>query len=234
MESNKLTILTNPLPLKAYPDQEKLNSLIITGLVPFISGLLSLTDETSAKRLEMALPAIKEHCWSMGFAEIKKMFEMYADGKLSIQPMPNYFDRILFGKIVQSYKDIKPVKKQVVQEKEMSQQEKDKIVFLGAVNCFDSFVQDGYIINGYVWVYDHLDGLKLLNYTPQEKRDVMPVARERLIEDEKTSRTSYQQFMKDLENGRKQQAIINKAKVMLLERYFAKLHTKKEHIKDYL
>ena len=49
---------------------------------PWLSKLLSLKDETSANRLEMALPAIKEQCIGMGFVEIKKMFEMYVDGNL--------------------------------------------------------------------------------------------------------------------------------------------------------
>lgn len=96
----------NKLPLKAYPD-EMLNAVIIE-LSVWLSGLLSLTDETSAKRLEVALPAIKEHCWGMGLHEVKKMFEMYADYKLGMKPIPNYFDRVLLGKIAHAYKLQKP------------------------------------------------------------------------------------------------------------------------------
>ena len=40
----------------------------------------------------------------MGFAEIQKMFEMYADSKLDIEPKANYFDRVLLGKIVAEYR----------------------------------------------------------------------------------------------------------------------------------
>ena len=111
MELDKYEKLNDKLPLKAYPkDGQLLNSIIINVFVEWLSGLLTLSSQTSAERLEIALPAIKEHCGSMGFDEIKKMFEMYADSKLSIKPIPNYFDRILFGKIVAAYKEQKIVK----------------------------------------------------------------------------------------------------------------------------
>lgn len=108
---NNLAKIESTIPIKAIPEQE-LNMIILTQFTVWVANLLSLTDETSANRLETALPAIKEHCWSMGFVEIKKMFEMYADNKLSISPIPNYFDRILLGKIVDAYKSQKqkPVK----------------------------------------------------------------------------------------------------------------------------
>lgn len=108
---SNLAKIESTIPIKAIPEQE-LNMIILTQFTVWVANLLSLTDETSANRLETALPAIKEHCWSMGFVEIKKMFEMYADNKLSISPIPNYFDRILLGKIVDAYKSQKqkPVK----------------------------------------------------------------------------------------------------------------------------
>lgn len=108
---SNLAKIESTIPIKAIPEQE-LNMIILTQFTVWVANLLSLTDETSANRLEIALPAIKEHCWSMGFVEIKKMFEMYADNKLSISPIPNYFDRILLGKIVDDYKSQKqkPVK----------------------------------------------------------------------------------------------------------------------------
>lgn len=107
----ELIVKYNNIPIKAIPE-ESLNKILIVDFAPWLADLLSLTDEISSNRLEIALPAIKEHAWSMGFVEIKKMFEMYADNKLSIEPIPNYFDRILLGKIVDAYKSQKqkPVK----------------------------------------------------------------------------------------------------------------------------
>lgn len=99
--------LNSNVPIKAIPE-EQLNRIIIDEFTEWVANLLSLTDEVSADRLITALPAVKEHCWSMGFSEIKKMLEMYADNKLAVKPIPNYFDRILFGKIVEAYKQQKP------------------------------------------------------------------------------------------------------------------------------
>ena len=230
-----LVKLDNSIPIKAIPEQE-LNKLILTQFTVWVANLLSLTDETSANRLEIALPAIKEHCWSMGFSDIKKMFEMYVDNKLSIKPIPNYFDRILLGKIVDAYKQQKTIIKKEIVMPEQTQEEKDNLIYMGVINCFDEFKQTNKIIEGYVWVYDHLDELQVLTYSNDEKKKVMILAKERLIRENKEymSLDQYKQFTFDMENKRVDQSIINMAKKMLLERYFNKLIAKNNHIKTEL
>ena len=237
MELVKYEKLNDKLPLKAYPkDGELLNSIIINVFVEWLSGLLTLSSQTSAERLEIALPAIKEHCWSMGFDEIKKMFEMYADNKLNITPIPNYFDRILFGKIVSAYKEQKKVEPKKIKMPEPTQEEKDAMTYMGVVNCFDEFKQTNEILDGYTWVYDHLDHLKIIKYSDSEKRKMMPIARERLIAVKKNTLNidKYKSFMADMEGKRKEGAIIVQAKKMLLERFFSSLVAKNKHIKDLL
>ena len=150
-----LVKLEKTLPLRAYPEQD-LNRILIMDLMPCISGLLSLTDEVSAKRLEIALPAIKQQCIGMGFAEIKKMFEMYTDSKLNLKPIPNYFDRILLGKIVSSYKSLnnKPKKIEVV---DISEDEKE-FIMAEAIDRLKKEVKINKSISSIcVHVYDHLD-----------------------------------------------------------------------------
>lgn len=163
----ELAVLNKNIPLKAYPEQD-LNRIILTVLMPFISGLLSLTDETSANRLKIALPAIKEQCHSMGFSEIKKMFEMYADGKLSVKPIPNYFDRILLGQIFKAYKSESRTKPKKTDEKEFKELQDFKWVVL----LFDSFIQDRVIPDSYHWVYTYLEGKGLIEYSVKEKNTV--------------------------------------------------------------
>lgn len=237
MELVKYKKLNNTLPLKAYPkDGELLNSIIIGVFVEWLSDLLSLTDETSMSRLEISLPAIKDQCWSMGFAEIKKMFEMYADNKLSIKPIPNYFDRILLGKIVDAYKQQRKIKPKKIEMPEPTQEEKDAITLMGVINCFDEFKQTKEILDGYTWVYDHLDDKRIIKYSDSEKRKMMPIARERLIAIKKNTLNidKYKGFMADMEGKRKEGAIIVQAKKMLLERFFSSLVVKNKHIKDLL
>lgn len=223
------------IPIKAIPEQE-LNRIILTDFLTWLSGILSLTDEVSANRLEIALPALKEHCWSMGFQEITKMFQMYVDNKLSIEPIPNYFDRILFGKIVSAYKEQKPRIKKEIKMPEISEEEKQRLIIHGVINCFDEYLQSKRIIDGYVWVYDHLDEIKLISYTPEEKKKQMPIAKERVLNEAKDSfdRNKYAELIFKFENTTNHQIIINEAKKMLLERYFAKLQAKSQHIKDLL
>ena len=201
----------------------------------WLANLLSIKADNEEK-LDNALQSIKKHFWSLGIDEVKKAFEMYADGELSILPRPNYFDRILVGQIFKEYRQLKPIKKPKIKEIEMTQEEKDNLTFMGVVNCFDEFIQTKSIIDGYVWVYDHLQDLKIINFSDNEKRKQMPIAKERLILESKQEMTlnEYKSFMGDLENKRKDQAVINKAKKMLLERFFFRVHTKSKHIKDYL
>jgi hypothetical protein len=228
----ELAIFNNPIPIKAIPEQN-LNTLLMGQFLDWLSAILSLNEEATTK-LEYALPAIKEHCWSMGFPEIKKMIEMYADSKLSVKPIPNHFDRIKFGEVVNAYKQQKPIKKTKINEPEMTEEDKELLIFAGVVNCFDEFIHNGKIIDGYVWVYDHLVDVKVLENTPKEKRDVMPLAKARLTEEQRDSLSynDYANFLKELENKRKDQSIINTAKKILLERYFNILKTNKKHIKN--
>ena len=172
----------------------------------------------------------------MGFSEIKKMFELYADNKLSIEPIPNYFDRILFGKIVSAYKQQRKVKPKEIKMPELSQEEKDNLTYMGVVNCFDRFTQTNDIMNGYTWVYDHLESIGVLKYSDKEKRSIMPIATERLkiITKELYGLEEYKTLIRDLEAKRNGGAVIVVAKKMLLERFFMKITSKNKHIKDYL
>ena len=156
MESNnKLAVLDRKIPLRAFPEQD-LNKVLLMDFMPYLTRLLSLTDEVSANRLEVALPAIKEQCWGMGFVEIKKMFELYVDNKLAVQPIPNYFDRILFGKIVKSYMQQKP--KVIHKEKliEVKEETKKEIMGSACKRVFKQFKEKGKITDACNHVYDYL------------------------------------------------------------------------------
>ena len=211
------------VPLKAIPEK-KLDDLLIEHFVVWLSDLLSLTEEGSAKKIEVALPALKQHCWSMGILEIKQMFEMYADNKLSIKPTPNYFDRILLGKVVEAYRAQKPVSKPKMIERTISDDEKEKLIYKGVINCFEQFLQDRKIIVGYTWVYGHLfDDLKLKSFTKEEKLKAMQKA--------KANKEKSNLFQKVTES---EHDVKNRAKRILLKQYFKSLESQELHIKDLL
>ena len=154
-EENKVAlVLDNTKSLREYEESD-LTKALIYHFMPWVSRLLSLTGETSADRLEVALPAIRTQCIGMGFPEVKKMFEMYVDGKLKIEPRANYFDRILLGNIVSSYKRYKNQSKSFsVVESNISEEENDKALNNMLTEAIFKYQSDRTIDN--VKIYDYL------------------------------------------------------------------------------
>ncbi len=222
MESKELVkteALDSSVPIKGIPDT-KLNTIIVLEFVPWICKLLSLNGQTSAERLDVALPAIKEHCWSMGFSEIKNMFELYADNKLSIEQIPNYLDRILFGKIVTSYKQQLPQRKHLIEKPKLTEEEKLIIVYAGIMNCFEEYQQTGEIPSGYGYAYEHFYALnKFPRHTPHFREKVRQRASMQLAKEK--------QHQTDVN-------IKTKCKEIILSDFFDKLIENKTDIKDEL
>jgi len=230
MESNnKLAVLDRKMPLRAFPEQD-LNRAILIDFIPYLTRLLSLTDEVSANRLEVALPAIKEQCWGMGFVEIKKMFEMYVDNKLSIQPIPNYFDRILFGKIVKSYQQQKPKNTMKIEEQKLSNDEKENIMINTCNRIFIQFKENGEITDACNHVYDYLFNLDKLPTDELYKKAIFAKATLRAKSEASTKAGQSLEFhrglkktLESIDNGNKKSEIISISKKLVLEEYFSKI-----------
>jgi len=212
---NKLIVKHPNIPLRGYP--EDLLKIILYGtddepgrFAVWISNLLGLTGETSAKRLYLALPAIEKHFLSMNFQEITKIFEMYADGQLSIQPRTNYFDRILVGQIFEAYRKEKQIKMEPKKTEDELKAEEDNIKVIMA---FDFYVQEKGLPLEYSWIYDYLKEKGIINYTNGAVKQAFKMC-------EKTAGT---------EENQKQQA-----KIMLICDHFKKLHENKLHVKNQL
>lgn len=197
--NNKLTVLEKNLPLRAYPEQD-LNTALVMDFLPWICGLLSLTDEVSAERLELALPALKEQCIGMGFPEIKKMFEMYADGNMSVKPMTNFFDRVLLGKIVSEYKTISNMKKRIKAEGVPMTDAEVERVMLDAVDRVKKEIKEtGDLVGTAHHVYDFLTESGRLNFSPEEKNTAMSIAKRELLSDAKKQADGDYQLHKKLD-----------------------------------
>jgi len=198
-------IINNPIPIKAIPEKD-LNVVLMGSFLDWISATLSLNEDAVTK-LEYALPAIKEHCWSMGFPEIKKMIEMYADGKLSVKPIPNHFDRIKFGEVAKAYNELQRTKPKKMDEEEYKKEMDDILV----IQCFDAFIQDRKIKKEYYWVYTYLE--EQINATDKDKKMLFKMGKDQKLTDEEA---------------------IAKAKLVLLRRFFERIEAKDKHIKEYL
>lgn len=226
IQNNKLLPLENKLPLRAYPE-ELLNTVILTSFMPYLSRLLSLSNESSAERLEIALPAIKEHCYGMGFDEIKIMFELYADSKLDIVPIPNYFDRILLGKIVSSYRKQKQVKTKVEIVDNSLSNEEQEFVMLEAVDRLEKeYKFDKKITSRCFHVYDYLNEKGLISKDLNKKAQIYEIAKKEAVRlSAEEASVDYDKLcilketIETIKNGKSSKAIII-AKRMMLEDYF--------------
>lgn len=229
--NNKL----DTIPFRGLPsDSERQTKVLELGV--YLDGLLSLSGEKSVKRLEVLLPMVEDFCWGLSLAEIKQAFHMYVKGDLPIEPIDNYLTVILFSKVINEYKQKRQKTTKTTEMAEPTQEEKETLTLLGIINCFDEYKQTNSILDGFTWVYDHLDEIKVINYSDDEKRKIMPIARERLIilSKNRMDLDMYKRFMSDLEGKRKEGAVIVQAKKMLLERFFSSLIAKDKHIKDLL
>lgn len=216
--NNQLTTLDRNVLIKTIPEAE-LNKIILSDFTVWVSNLLSLTDETAMNRLETALPAVKVHCWSMGFAEIKKMFEMYADNKLSVKPVPNYFDRILFGKIVYEYKQQKPRAKKELAIPEISEAEKKLLTHKGILRTYSEFKENKDVGSGTAWVYEYLDELGVFNFSKEDKLKTMRLAKTLEKSEVNVNKPGAKNILEMLEE-KKSPRVVNRAKRILLNDYF--------------
>lgn len=234
MNEELAVIKYDTVMLKALPSKVALvNQKVHLGL--YLENLLSLHGEVSTKRLAVLLSFVEILVGELSLKDVKEAFMMHVEGKLPTEPRTNYLDTVLFSKVIKEYKNQRRVKK-TIKEPEMTQEEKDNNIYLGCITCFDSYIQTDKIIYGYTWVYDHLDDLKLLKFTDDEKRKIMPIAKSKLIEENKQiySHSEFQSFIRDLENKKKEQSIINMAKRMMLIRFFSHIHAQEKHIRNLL
>ena len=216
MESNKVAILEKRLPLRNYPEKE-VDNLLSTVFKFWLAKLLSIKSDNEDK-LDNALPAIKKHFWSLGINEVKKAFEMYSDGELSIKPVPNYFDRILVGQIFKEYKaqKQKPVKRY---DNYISQEEKDFIMMEAVDRIEKDFKQNGKItetcFHVYAFLFEQGKLSKDLDYNNKKFKEAVIIHSNTPIEDE----TEYQKIISNFERKEKNE-VKNIARRLVLEDYY--------------
>ena len=209
---SNLIIKSPNLPIKAYP-QEALESQQEL-FMKWITDLLGLRGEESAKRLVLAIPVILKKFHSLSFTEVKRAFEMYALGELQTQPITNYFDIILVGKVFNEYKNHIRTEKPKQSPEEKEKEYKDNQDFMYVVTLFDFYVQNNKIPKESYWTYSYLESkLADFEFTDKEKITLFKMGKDQKLTDDESKQ---------------------KAKRTLIMRYFDRLHAKGKHIKDIL
>lgn len=227
----ELTLKNEKLPIKAMTNDVRMNK--IGQLITWLTDLLSIKANTeNVLKLEVLTMTVEQHAWSLSIDEIKKAFMDYVSGKLPLEPRDNYLTTILFGQVITEWKKQRPTKKTIITKK-YTEQEKADLTMLGVINCFDEWKQTGEIIPGYTWIYEHLEGLGLFNYTDKEKKESMRVAKSKELSEAKDVENIFKskQLISEIEK-RNAPAVVNRAKRILIGRYFSSLKTKDKHIKE--
>tara|TARA_R110000782_G_scaffold269730_2_gene368415 strand:+ start:1255 stop:1980 length:726 start_codon:yes stop_codon:yes gene_type:complete len=225
-----LQVFERKLPLRAYPKKD-LNKILITVFVPWLCKLLSLKDEVSADRLEMALPAIRTQCIGMGFDEVKKMFESYVDGHLPLEPRTNFFDRVLLGKIVKEWKILQH-KKNPKKVEIMQYSESELFIINNKIlhRFLEKYEKERFIDKELFYIYDILDKRKLTNtsleYKNSIKKDAIFILEKETNEKIATSVEEQRNFKKDILAIKEGNfiGIKNKCKILALEEFFRNLY----------
>ncbi len=165
-------------PIKAIP-QDTIQNFELP-FMNYLSRLLNLKAD-NADNLEMCVPVILDINRNYTFEQIAEMFTLYADSKLNIEPISNYIDRILLGKIKNGYIDYlnksnrkKKALKKDVNGKSLNPEEvyKREMDIVQACEWFDSYLHLNKIKPAAVWVYDFLESEGLIEFSKEEKNKV--------------------------------------------------------------
>lgn len=230
-----------------YPEEVRnINTLT---LLEWLLNVLGVNGEDKTEHHTTLHKLINEAYFRFTYQEIKLAFEYYIQGKYSENGKPmlvtQQLNGVVFGKVMSQYEALKKsnemdayrakLKQQSQSSKEISQQEKDEIVRNGVINCFNDWLKTKKIEPGYLWLYDHLDELGLLSFSPQEKKQRMLDAKDYLqkrstVEPDKYKRNQIKEALKNIYS----EPIVNKAKRLLVGDYFQSILSEFKHIKDFL
>lgn len=210
-----------------------------------ISNLTGIKNAISDINKQDIIKLIDTRFKNLSLEEINYAFELERFGKL--EPRTQHFQLFnaeYVSEVLGKYKkwitkirfenNLKLSKEK--EQNKITQEEKELIIWQGVIDCFEHFNSTQEIEDGRVWVYEHLDELGLLNYTPKEKINKMKLAKEDLLKTAnlQVSYLKRTDLIKKINNQNDSELIKNHAKKMLLKDYFARLIAKGEHIKNHI
>lgn len=228
----ELTKINSNLRLREFKAEE-LDQILKTRFRYWLANLLSLSEDKEENVLN-AIEGIKYHGIGFTLNDIVKVFKMYANGELEVQPISNHIDYILVGKIFNEYKKLrtKPQAKVLPPERVYTEEEKENLIYSGVLNCFESYVQYQRIDDGYFWVGKYLGKKGLIKFTAEEREILMQKAEYNVRNKAKDDGYfAYKKVISQLE--RKENTKVEVEFIYLgLAKYFDKLIAQNKHIKD--
>lgn len=246
MENKPLLAVAMEKPkLRDYPLEIRNQNTLI--LIKRLLNVLGVNGSDKIEHHTALHELINDAYLNYTYEEIKLAFEYYLKGKYFESGKPimitQQLNGVVFSKVMNHFGRLKKsnemdayrrkLKDQQMKETELTQEKKDEIVRDGLINCYNKWLKTKKIEAGYLWVYDHLDELKLLNFTAKQKKQRMVDAREYLEnqaanELDKSKRNDIKRAVENIYS----KPIINKAKRLIVGDYFQSLLSDFGHIKD--
>ena len=236
--------MENP-KLRDYSIEKRNSNTLI--LIKWLLNVLGVNGGDKIEHHKVLHQLINEAYLKYSYQEIKLAFEYYLQGKYyengkSIM-ITQQLNGVVFSKVMNHFEKLKKsneldayrrkLKEQQMEQTELTQEKKDEIVRDGLINCYNTWLKTKKIETGYLWVYDHLDELKLFDFSAKKKKQRMIDARDYLEnqaanELDKSKRYDIKRAVKNIYS----KPVINKAKRLLVGDYFQILLSDFGHIKD--
>ncbi len=183
---------------------------------------------------------LKMHFQILTIEEIKNAFDLGSKGEFRTKPdevlylspekIYGWFKAYKFGVKREASKKLVEVIQREEKAKEITEEQKEKIVMIGLLSSFEAFKNTGEVTDYGNVKYDKLDQLGLIRFTVERKKEIYSLAEQHL----KASKQDDRDFMKGLKEMRSetQNLIKAEAKQMALTIFFKDLVEMEVELKD--
>lgn len=227
--NNAIIIAINNKKIREYSESEKEQKTGV--LINYLLALLgiSMTNGDDKEMHYIILEEfINETLINYTYEEIKLAFKKLVKGDFNID-VYNKLDSLLVGKVMKAYDNDKQykIKQEVIKQNkikemppELTQSQKDEIVFLGIIKCYNDFISNERIPSTKIYYYDFLFERGFLPKDAATKNAVYKMACENIKN--RVNLTKEDHIINQITNkdGSKSNELIIECKRISLERFF--------------
>ena len=232
---NPLAVALENTKLRDYPEETRNANTI--KMVLWLLDLLGVKgDESTSSHHIVSSNFINDALKNYTYQEIKLAFQKYVTGEYydtNGKPMlvTQQLNAVVIGRVMREYEEIKKREldlyrrkrnEQLTKPKEMTEEEKELIVFVGVTDCFAFYKHNKMIEAGKGWVYDYFfEKKRLPTHTKEFKEEIKQRALVTVKEDIKKNGISLQvsEALKSINPA----TVAVKCKELILMDYFERL-----------
>lgn len=239
-----LAIALENTKLRDYPNEIRSKNTL--NIVLWLLDLLGVKgDEATERHHIVSANFINDTLKNYTYQEIKLAFQKYVAGEYydsNGNPMlvTQQLNAVVIGRVMREYENLKKRDLDAYRRKrtedmnkevQLSQEEKDLIVYVGVIDCFKHFEQHKSIESGKGWVYDFFyEKGRLPKHTKEFREEIKAKAIIEVENDIKSGGVTSQ--VKEALKNIHQSTIAVKCKEIILREYFKRLIKEKIDIKE--